>query len=226
MLSLSKASFDALLGSGTLGAACTEALAATAERRRKANAAREKTKRSRCLQKCPEFASLDDVAVGQIVDAMEYRVVEAGSVLCAEGAAADELFVLVSGTCDVTIGGSRVNRIEELSVFGETALFSDAKGRSYRGATVTAAGEGDGVRLLSLSKASFDALLGSGALSAACMEALAADAERWRQADAARAALAKQKANKKTKNKNNKNNIKNNKTKKKKKKKKKTSYKL
>ena len=51
-------------------------------------AARAKAKQSRCLQTCPEFASLDDASVGTIVDAMEYRVVEGGpgTVVCAEGA--------------------------------------------------------------------------------------------------------------------------------------------
>ena len=170
----------------------TERLQLSSQRLLERVAARAKAKQSRCLQSCPEFASLDAVAAGHIVDVMEYRVVkEPGAMLCAEGEEADELFVLVSGACDVAVGGVHVRRLEELSVFGEAALFPDGEGPARRTATVTVA-RGGGVRLLCLSKAAFDGLVASGAIGPACTAALAEVAARRKRADAQMVAWRKE----------------------------------
>ena len=150
--------------------------------------ARNKVKSSRCLEKCPAFSALDQGSLAQIVDAMEYSTVDAGETLCREGAAADKMFVLVSGTCDVSIGGSRVASLRELDVLGESALFPDATGKSVRSATVRCTAPS---ALLVLHKAELDTLIQSGALPQECVSALAAVAERRRQENEALCRQAK-----------------------------------
>ena len=140
--------------------------------------ARTKVKSSRCLEKCPAFSTLDQGSVAQIVDAMEYSTVGAGETLCREGAVADKMFVLVSGTCEVCIGGSQVASLRELDVLGESALFPDATGKSVRSATVRCTTPST---LLVLHKAELDTLIQSGVLPQECVSALAAVAERRRQ---------------------------------------------
>ena len=144
---------------------------------------------SRCLEKCPAFSTLDQGSVAQIVDAMEYSTVGAGETLCREGAVADKMFVLVSGTCDVCIGGSRVASLRELDVLGESALFPDATGKSVRSATVRCTTPST---LLVLHKAELDTLIQSGVLPQECVSALAAVAERRRQENEALCRQAKQ----------------------------------
>ena len=151
-------------------------------------AARNKVKSSRCLEKCPAFSALDQGSLAQIVDAMEYSTVDAGETLCREGAVADKMFVLVSGTCDVSVGGSRVASLRELDVLGESALFPDATGKSVRSATVRCTSPG---ALLVLRKAELDALVQSGALPPECVSALAAVAEQRRQENEALCRQAK-----------------------------------
>jgi len=143
-------------------------------------AARNKVKSSRCLQKCPAFSTLDHGSVAQIVDAMEYfGGVRAGDMLCREGDAADKMFVIVSGTCDVSIRGARVASLKDLDVFGEAALFPDASGASVRSATVRAAA-GTAVKLLVLHKSDLDALVKSRVLQPECVRALSAVAAQRR----------------------------------------------
>ena len=151
--------------------------------------ARNKVKSSRCLEKCPAFSTLDQGSVAQIVDAMEYSTVGAGETLCREGAVADKMFVVVSGTCDVCIGGSQVASLRELDVLGESALFPDATGKSVRSATVRCTTPST---LLVLRKAELDTLIQSGVLPQECVSALAAVAERRRQENEALCRQAKQ----------------------------------
>ena len=151
--------------------------------------ARNKVKSSRCLEKCPAFSTLDQGSVAQIVDAMEYSTVGAGETLCREGAVADKMFVVVSGTCDVCIGGSQVASLRELDVLGESALFPDATGKSVRSATVRCTAPST---LLVLRKAELDTLIQSGVLPQECVSALAAVAERRRQENEALCRQAKQ----------------------------------
>ena len=127
--------------------------------------------------------------MAQIVDAMEYSTVGAGETLCREGAVADKMFVVVSGTCDVCIGGSQVASLRELDVLGESALFPDATGKSVRSATVRCTSPST---LLVLHKAELDTLIQRGTLPQGCVSALAAVAERRRQENEALCRQAKQ----------------------------------
>jgi CRP-like cAMP-binding protein len=136
-------------------------------------------------------------SIGLIMDAMEFRAVEAGTVLCEEGEAANMLFVLVSGQCDVSIGGVRVSRVKPMNVFGESALFQNAGGQARRTATVTAGSPS--AELLSLSKKAFDRLVASGTLSESCTLALAAHAVRRQQQDTLREKKRRKKEKKKKK---------------------------
>ena len=67
--------------------------------------------------------NLEAKSISQIVDSMEYREVQ--GVICKEGDAAEELFVIVQGTCEVTIQGKHVATLTELAVFGESAIFEE-----------------------------------------------------------------------------------------------------
>ena len=133
-------------------------------------AARNKVKSSRCLQKSPAFASLGDASVSQIVDVMEYSVLKSGGVLCRQGDAADRMFVIVSGECEVRIDGARIAVLKEHDVFGESALFPDASGSSVRSATVKVSARV--VQLLVLHKAVLERLISSGVLNPDCVRAL------------------------------------------------------
>ena len=84
-------------------------------------AARAKVKKAKALERCQAFATLEAKSISEIVDSMEYR--ELQGVICKEGDAAEELFVIVQGTCEVTVHGKHVATLTELAVFGESAIF-------------------------------------------------------------------------------------------------------
>lgn len=117
--------------------------------------------------------------MAHIVDVMEFASVNAGETLCRKGDVADKMFVIVSGTCGVFIGGARVASLKYLDVFGEAALFPDASGGSVRSATVRAAA-GTAVKLLVLHKSDLDALVKSRVLQPECVRALSAVAAQRR----------------------------------------------
>ena len=120
-------------------------------------------KSSRCLQKSPAFASLGNASVSQIVDVMEYSVLKSGGVLRRQGDAADRMHAIVSGECAVHIDGARIAVLKEHDVFGESALFPDARGSSVRSATVKASAQS--VQLLVLHKKDLERLIASGVLN-------------------------------------------------------------
>merc|ERR1712195_328725 len=91
------------------------------------------------------------------------------NVICKKGDAAIHLYLIISGTCVVTIAGKEISRVHELEVFGESALFPSKNGLAIRSATVTSVGI---VQLLSLSKEHFDALVESNTLNENCMKKL------------------------------------------------------
>jgi hypothetical protein len=134
-------------------------------------AARAKVKQTRALEKCAPFASLDAESISTIVDAMEFAEVSGGDPpICREGAPAETLFVIVKGTCTVTIRGQEVARLEELAVFGESSLFGGESAK--RNATVVAADGAGSVKLLQLPRGKWERLVSSGVLSKACVAAL------------------------------------------------------
>merc|ERR1719198_842100 len=104
---------------------------------------------------------------------MQYEKHDAGHVLCREGDPAECLYVIVSGSCAVTIrrdpasiaagmsAERRVTLLGRMSVFGENALVETANGGARtRTATVTV--ESESVQLLTLTQVAFDELAASG----------------------------------------------------------------
>ena len=153
-------------------------------------AARAKVKRTRALEKCGPFASLDAVSISTIVDAMEFAEVSgADPPICREGAPADTLSVIVKGTCTVTIRGQEVARLEELAVFGESSLFGGESAK--RNATVSVADGVGSVKLLQLSRRKWERLFASGVLSEACVAALRTVQEERAEMNAQALALAR-----------------------------------
>lgn len=144
--------------------------------------ARNKVKRTLCLQACPAFGSLDNASANEIVDVMEYATAETGETLCTEGDVADKMFIIVSGMCSVSVAGTRVATLRELDVFGEMALFPGVSGSPLRSATVTVIGAA-GVELLVLGKSSLESAKSSGLLTNECLDVLAHVAESRRLAN-------------------------------------------
>ena len=125
-------------------------------------AARAKVKRARALEKCAPFSSLNAASIAKIVDTMAYR--EMKGEICREGAPALHLYVIVEGVCKVTIKGKHVADLNELTVFGESAIFEE---NARRNATVTG-----NVKVLVMSRSNWNGLLASGVLGNACVAAL------------------------------------------------------
>ena len=106
--------------------------------------ARRKVKSSRALSQVPAFSKLSDTSINKIVDQMSLQYFSAGSVLCREGETADRMFIIVSGTCNITSSKARElklrNPIATLSTFdivGESMMRENPRAR-VRNATVVA----------------------------------------------------------------------------------------
>ncbi len=129
--------------------------------------ARLQVKQTKALHKVPAFSGLDQDSLSRIVDAMSYKKVPAGTVVCREGELADEFHVCVTGSCAVSVrkdetnGEVRVGTITSLQFFGETAF--GARSDARRGATVTA--ESETVQLLSLKRKQFARLVATGVVN-------------------------------------------------------------
>ena len=104
------------------------------------------------LGQVPLFAGLTRRHLERIARLCTRTDVDAGTVLCREGSAGHEFFVIVDGTATVTIRGSVVNTLGPGDFFGELALL-DAGPRM---ATVTADSK---LAALVLTSAEFSALL-------------------------------------------------------------------
>merc|ERR1712166_829636 len=133
------------------------------------NIARQKAKHSNALTNSNIFSNVDTKSIAEITDQMEYEMYQDEDVICKKGDEATMLYLIISGTCVVTIAGKEISRMHELEVFGETALFPSKNGLAIRSATVTSVGV---VQLLSLSKEKFDALVESNTLNENCMKKL------------------------------------------------------
>ena len=104
------------------------------------------------LGKVPLFAECsqrDLQTVARAVKDIEHRE---GTVIAREGDAGIGLFVIVAGTCDVSIGGRRKAKLGPGEFFGEIALLDGGP----RTATVTAATD---VKLLGLTEWVFRGLM-------------------------------------------------------------------
>ena len=95
---------------------------------------------------------------------MVYREME--GVICKEGDPANELYIIVEGTYRVDIQGTHVAKLNELAVFGESAIFEE---KAKRNATVTGI-----IKALVMPRLKWNLLLKSKVLSPACVDALKA----------------------------------------------------
>eukprot|EP00946_MAST-07B_sp_MAST-7B-sp1_P004811 g4811.t1 len=143
-------------------------------------AARLRIRKSRTLTRVPAFQSLSPVGLDTIVNAMEYKRYVQGDVIVRQGDTASRFFVIVSGTCYVSIrrpgnamksiGDSvpkelRVATLKTLDFFGETALESIGEDVDLPHRTATVAVESNDVKMLELSRDAFAAMVKSGVVS-------------------------------------------------------------
>ena len=134
-------------------------------------ALRKRAKQTRVLQKCAPFKSLTEQAQNKIVDTMLYKQINQGIELCVQGDVADCMYVLMTGHCSVVIKTERVATLNELDVFGESALFE----KGERTATVTAETE---IQVLLLTREDLNQLMSSGDMDKKCVDALNALAKK------------------------------------------------
>ena len=128
--------------------------------------ARLKIRKTKALTKVPIFKDIPKEGIESILECTTYEKHEKDDILCKQGDVSLAFYIIVSGTCVVTVVHDsvdnirRVGTLKELDFFGEGALF---KGERTRNATVTA--ESEYVQVLLLSRINWDNLLKSGALS-------------------------------------------------------------
>merc|ERR1712127_661225 len=70
-----------------------------------------------------------------IVEAMALQVFEKDQVLCTQGEAAEAMYLVMSGTCEVVVAGQTVGTLEKLEVFGESALLGGKRNATVRAVT-------------------------------------------------------------------------------------------
>ena len=130
--------------------------------------ASKRAKQTGVLKKCKALATLSDKSTSRIIDAMTYMKLPLGATICQKGNDANCMYVLMSGTCVVTIQNRKVETLSEFSeldVFGEAALFGTGTKRSD---TVTTAS--DVVEVLVLSGAALTELTESGDVDGTSVE--------------------------------------------------------
>jgi len=86
------------------------------------------------LGRCSLFEGLSKKELGELAKMTEDLEVAPGKVLCKEGAAASEFFVIVEGEVEVTKDGKPIAALGSGEFFGEIALIE----HTTRTATVTA----------------------------------------------------------------------------------------
>ena len=86
------------------------------------------------LESVPLFSGLRRRELEKVARLCTRTDAAAGAVLCREGSAGHEFFVILEGTADVTIAGKTVNKMGPGDFFGELALLDAGP----RVATVTA----------------------------------------------------------------------------------------
>jgi CRP-like cAMP-binding protein len=67
-----------------------------------------------------------------------HEQIETGFAICKQGAVAEKMYLLMSGTCVVTVSSRTVGKFRAVDVFGENALFGNKGEQVCRSATVTA----------------------------------------------------------------------------------------
>ena len=117
------------------------------------------------LRKAPLFAGLSAPEVEEVLAIGEHVRFEAGEPIVRQGEPGDAMFVVVSGTAEVDVGG-RFHSLGPGSFFGEMALLTSRA----RIATVKAAGEAEAVRIPSEAFRAF--LLGHPAVAVAMLRSI------------------------------------------------------
>lgn len=105
------------------------------------------------LRTVPLLASLSDVEIGKIADALEPVTFAAGSEIIKQGAAGDAFYIVLEGSAVVIKDGAQVAHLKSGDYFGELALLN----RQPRAATVRAESV---VQCLMLNEADFVRLIG------------------------------------------------------------------
>ena len=123
------------------------------------------------LRQLSLFRDLEMDAVEAISEALQMESHDAGTVLMTEGEAGDKFYLLAEGAVEVSMRGSRGQKLRIAvlgagEIFGESALLSDEP----RSATVTVLGPST---FLTLSRAQFEALMAAHPDLRAAMQAVA-----------------------------------------------------
>lgn len=121
------------------------------------------------------FSALSKKELGLVGRASDEVNVSAGKVLCEEGQAGHEFYLILAGTATVKRGGKKVATLQPGSYFGELALLD----RSPRNATVVADSDMD---LVVLGQREFSGLLDE--IPGLAHKLLTSMAGRLREADA------------------------------------------
>merc|ERR1712166_1396448 len=168
VLVLLRDDLNELMKSGDLDPKCIKALQKVAEKRKKHNIKQLKTKAklARVLQKCIPFAELTQETHTHILNVMTYKKIKEGEMLIKKGDLANEMYLLMSGSCIVTVGGKEVGKLNKYDVFGEAALFH---ANGVRSASVVAKEDS---KVLLLKRKDLQELIQSGDLDKSCVEAL------------------------------------------------------
>jgi CRP-like cAMP-binding protein len=98
------------------------------------------------------FRSCPEEVLNHIADLASARTADEGEDIIRQGDLADEFFIIVSGSADVSRDGETIASLEPGDYFGELALFD----RALRNATVTATSP---VELVTFSRDAFEDLL-------------------------------------------------------------------
>ena len=131
--------------------------------------ARSKIRRMKALNKVPIFSNIPQyrmaAAIESILELTTYKKATKDEVLCQQGDAAIDFYIIVTGQCNVQVKGQdqkpvQVGQLKELDFFGESALLgSDA----VRNATVIV--ESETMQVLKLSRGNFQLLVEEGVLT-------------------------------------------------------------
>ena len=146
---------------------------------------RRKLKMSKTMQKVPGFGVLGDASMSKIIDKMNMEKFGGNNehltkIVCRAGDVADRLYVIMSGTVEIIVNGTKVRDMIENDFFGEGSLIT---GEHERGATVNAVA-GDGiVTTLTLSKESFNQLVSENIITQTVVTTLKERHLKWKKED-------------------------------------------
>ena len=131
--------------------------------------ARSKIRQTKALNKVPIFSNIPQyrmaAAIESILELTTYKKAMKNEVLCQQGDAAIDFYIIVNGQCNVQVKGQDqkpvlVGQLKELDFFGESALLGND---AVRNATVIV--ESETLQVLKLSRGNFQLLVEEGVLT-------------------------------------------------------------